>query len=213
MKLKVACFLDKSYNKSRHHIKNQRDHFANKGPYRQNYGFTSNHVQMWQLDYKEGWAQKNWCFKTVVLEKTLESPLVCKEIKPANPKGNQTWIFIGRTYAEDEAPILWPPGAKSWLIRKDLDAGKDWRQEEKGVTEDEMVGWPHRLNGHEFEQALGDREGWGSLMCCSPWGHKVSHTTEWLNKKSSRPSSGSPQPSSVTSFLSVSISSSEFPEL
>ena len=111
-------------------------------------------------------------------EKTLQSPLDCKEIKPLNPKGNQPWIFIGRTDAEAETPILSPPDAKSWLIGKNLDAGKDWRQEEKGMTEDEMVGWHHRLNGHEFEQAPGDGEGWGSLMCCSPWGSKE---TQWLN--------------------------------
>ena len=134
---------------------------------------------MWELDHKEGWAPKNWCFWTVVLEKTLESPLDCMEIKPVNPKGNQSWIFIGRPDAE--APILWPPDAKNWLIRKGPDAGKDWRQEEKGMTEDEMVGWHHWLNGHEFEQALGDGEGQVSLTCCSPQGHKESNTTERLN--------------------------------
>ena len=118
--------------------------------------FSSSHVKMWQLDHKEGWAPKSWSFWTVVLEKTLESPLDCKDIKPLNPKENQSWIFIGRTDAE--APILWPPDAKSWFIRKDPDAGKDWRQEEKGTTEDEMVGWHHWLNGHEFEQAPADSE-------------------------------------------------------
>ena len=117
--------------------------------------FFSSHEWMWELDHKESWAPKNWCFWTVVLEKTLECPLDCKEIKPVNPKGNQSWIFIGRTDAEAEALILWPPDTKKWLIRKDPDAGKDWRQEEKGKTEDEMVGWHHRLDGHEFEQALG----------------------------------------------------------
>ena len=106
---------------------------------------------MWELDCKESWALKNWCFWTVVLEKTLESPLDCKEIQPVHPKGNQSWIFIRRTDVEGETPILWPPDAKSWLIWKDADAGKDWRQEEKGMTEDEMIGWHHRLNGHEFE--------------------------------------------------------------
>ena len=120
---------------------------------------------MWELDYKESWVPKNWWFWTVVLEKTLESPLNCKEIQPVNPKGNQSWIFIGRTDAEGEAPILWPPDAKSWLIRKDPDAGKDGRQEEKGTKEDEMVGWLHWLNGHEFEQAPGDGEGQGILEC------------------------------------------------
>ena len=115
------------------------------------------------------------------LEKTLESPWDCKEIKPVNPKENQHWIFIGRTDAEAEALILWPPDVKNWLIGKDPDAGKDWRQKEKGTTEDEMVGWHHRLNGHDFEQAPGDSEGQGGLACCSPWGHKESDTTEWLN--------------------------------
>ena len=113
--------------------------------------FSSNHVWMWELDYKESWVLKNWCFWTVVLEKTLESPLDCKEIQPVHLKGDQSWIFIGRTDAEAETPILWPPDAKNWLIGKDCDAGKYWRQEEKGTTEDEMVGWHHQLNGHEFE--------------------------------------------------------------
>ena len=122
----------------------------------------------------------DWCFWTAVLEKTLESPLDCKEIKPVNPKGNQSWIFIGRTDAEAEALILWPPDAKSWLIWKDPDAGKDWRWE-KVMTEVKMVGWHHWLDGHEFEQALGDGDGQGSLACCSPWGRKESDTTEWLN--------------------------------
>ena len=127
-----------------------RDYFANKGLHSQSYGFSSSHVWMWELDHKEGWVPKNWCFWTVVLEKTLESPLDCKEIKPVNPKGNQPWVFIGRTDGEAEAPILWPPDAKNWLIWKDPDAGKDWRQEEKGMREDEMVVWHHWLNGHEF---------------------------------------------------------------
>ena len=117
----------------------------------QGYGFSSSHVWMWEVDYKESWVPKNWCFWTVVLEKTLESPLDCKEIQPVHPKGNQFWIFIGRTDAEAEIPILWPPDVKNWLIWKDPDAGKDWRWEKKGTTEDEIVGWHHRLNGHEFE--------------------------------------------------------------
>ena len=146
------------------------------------YGFSSSQVWMSELDDKEGWAPKNWCFWTVVLEKTLESPFNCKEIKSVNSKGNQSWIFLGRTDAE--APITWPPNAKSWLIRKDPDSGKDWRQEEKGTIEDEMVGWHHWLNGHEFEQALGDGEGQASLEHCSPWGHKESDLTERLNHKS-----------------------------
>ena len=117
-----------------------------KGTSSQSYGFSSSHVWKWKSDYKENWAPKNWCFWTIVLEKTLESPLDCKEIKPVNPKGNQSWIFIGRTDAEAETPILWPPHVKNWLIGKDPDTGKDWRQEEKGVIEDEMVGWHHWLN-------------------------------------------------------------------
>ena len=125
---------------------------------------------MWELDRKESWAPKNWCFWTVVLEKTHESPLDWKGIQPVHPKGNQSWIFIGRTNAE--APILWPLDVKNWLIGKDPNDGKDWRQEEKGMIEDEMVGWHHWLNGHEFEQALGVGDGQGSLICCSQWGHK-----------------------------------------
>ena len=152
----------------------ERHHFANKGPSSQSYGFSSSHVRMWELDHKEGWALKNWCFWTVVLEKTLESPLDWKGIKPVNPKGNQPRIFIGRTGAKAETPILWPPDVKSRLIWKDPDAEKDWGQE-KRATEDEMVGWPHWLNGHELEQTQGNSEGQGSLLCCSSWGHKVGH--------------------------------------
>ena len=145
-------------------------------------GFSSSHVWMWELYYKETWAPKNWCFWTVVLEKTLESPLDSKEIKPVNPKGNQSWIFIGRTDAEGEALTLWPSDAKNWLLTgKDLDARKDWRQEEKGMTDDEMVGWHHQLHGHEFEQALGVDDGQGSLACCSPCGCKDLDNTERLN--------------------------------
>ena len=132
-------------------LKKQRHYFANKGPSSQGCGFSSSHVWMWELDYKESWAPKNWCFWTVVLEKTLESPLDCKEVQPVHPKGDQSWVFFGTTDAEAETPILWPPHAKTWLIWKDPDAGKDWGQEEKGTLEDEMVGWHHRLNGHEFE--------------------------------------------------------------
>ena len=161
----------KSYDKPRVHNKKQRHHFADKSLSSQSYVFSSSHVWMWELDCEESWARKNWCFWTVVLEKTLESPSDCKEIKPVNPKVNQSWIVIGRTDAEAEAPILWPPDAKNWLIGKDPDAGKDWGQEEKGTTENEMVGW-HRLDGKEFEQALGVGDGLGSLMCCGPGGHK-----------------------------------------
>ena len=133
----------------RQHIK--KHYFANKGPSSQGYGFSSSHVWMWKLDSKESWAPKNWCFWTVVLEKTLESPLDCEEIQLVHPKGDQSWVFIGRTDVEAETPVLWPPDVKSWLIWKDPDAGQDWRQEEKGTTEDEMVGWHHRHDGHEFE--------------------------------------------------------------
>ena len=136
---------------------------------------------MWELDYKESWAPKNWRFWTVVLEKTLESPLDCKEIQPVHPTGNRPWIFTGRTDAETETLILWPPDAKYWLIGKDPDAGKDWKQKEKGTTEDEMVGWHHQLNGHEFGSTLGVGDGQGGLVCSSPWDHKESDTTERLN--------------------------------
>ena len=122
----------------------------------------------------------DWCFWTVVLEKTLESPLDCKEIQPVHPKGDQSWVFIGRTEVEAETPIFWPLDAKSWLIWKDPDAGKDWGQEEKGTTEDEMIGWHHWLNGHEFEQASRVGDGQGGLACCSPWGHKVRH--DWMTE-------------------------------
>ena len=135
---------------------------------------------MWELDHKKGWAWKNWCFWTVVLEKTLKSPLDCKEIKPVNSKGNQSWKFTRRTDAKAKTPILWPHDAKNRLIGKDPDAGKDWKQE-KGTTEDEIVGWHHQLNRHEFEQDLGVGDGQGSLACCSLWGHKESDMTEQLN--------------------------------
>ena len=148
----LLCFLVSNHNNNiKNNIEKQRHYFANKGPSSQGYGFSSGHVWMWELDYKESWAPKNWCFWTVVLEKTLESPLDCKKIQPVHPKGNQSWVFIGRTDVEAETPILWPPGAKSWLIGKDPDAGKDWRWKEKGMTEDKMVGWHYRLNEHEFE--------------------------------------------------------------
>ena len=152
-----------------------------KGLYSQSYSFSSSHVWMWELDHKEGWAPKNLCFWTVLLEKTVESPLDCKEIQPVNPKGNKSWIFIGRTDAEVETPVLWPPDAKNCLMGKEPEAGKDWGQEEKRVTEDEMVGWHHQLNGHEFEQTPGDSEGQGSLSCYSPWGCKQLDKTEQQN--------------------------------
>ena len=133
---------------------------------------------MWELGHKEGWAPKNWCFRNLVLEKTLESPLDSKKIQPVNPKANQPWVFIGRPDAEAEVPILWPPDVKSQLIGKDHEAGKDWGQEKKELTEYEMVGWYHQFNGHEFEQTPGDSEGQGSLACCSSWGCKGVDMTE-----------------------------------
>ena len=136
---------------------------------------------MWELDYKESWALKNWCFWTVALEKTLESPLDHKEIQLAHPKGDQTWVFIARSDVEAETPKFWPPDAKSWLIWKGPDVGKYWRQEEKGTTEDEVVGWHRRLNGHGFGWTPGVGDGQGGLVCCSSWGHKESDTTEPLN--------------------------------
>ena len=174
----------KSYDQPRQLIKKQRHYFANKRLSSQSYGFSSSHVWIWKLYHKEGWALKNWCFWTVVLEKILENPLDCKEILPVHPKGNQSWMFIWKTDAEAEAPILWPSDVKSQLIGRDPDSGKDRRQEEKGTTEDEMVGWHHRLNGHETEQALGDGEGQGGLMWFSPWGCKELDTTERLTSNS-----------------------------
>ena len=136
---------------------------------------------MWELGYKESWVLKNWCLWTVVLEKTLDSPLNWKEIQPVHPKGDQSWVFMGETNAEAETPIFWPPDVKNCFIGKDPNAGEDWRQEKKGTTEDEMVGWHHWLNGHEFEQVPGVGDGQGSLVCCSPWGRKESDMTEQLN--------------------------------
>ena len=169
MKLKDASPWKKRYNKPRQHIKKQRHYFADKSPSSRSYGFSSSHVWMWELNHKERWVSKNWCFLTAVLEKILESSLYSKEIKPVNSKGNQPWIFIGRTDAEAEAAILWPPSPKSRLIGKELDAGKDWGQKERGATTDEIVGWYHWLNGHEFEQAPGASEGQGRLVCCNAW--------------------------------------------
>ena len=142
--------------------------------------FSNTHVQMWDLDHNEGWALENWCFWAVVLEKTLESLLDCKEIQPVNPKGNQPWVIIGRTDTQAETPILWPPDVKSQFIGKDPDAGKDWKQKEKGTTEDKMAGGHHRLNGCEFEQGLGDGEGQGRLEWCNPRGCRVGH--EWVTE-------------------------------
>ena len=161
----------KIYDQSIQHIKKQRHYFAHKCLSSQCYGSSSSQVWMWELGHKEDWAPKNWCFWIVALEKTLESPLDCKEIKPVNPKGiSPEYSFEG--LMEAEAPIFWPPVVNSWLIGKNPDAGKDLGQEKKRVTEDEMVGWHHWLNRHGFQQALPDGEGLGSLACCSPWGHK-----------------------------------------
>ena len=176
-----------SYDPPRQQIKKQRHYFASKGPSSQGYGFSSGHVWMWELDCEESWVLKNWWFWTAVLEKTLESPLDCKEIQPVHSKGDQSWVFIGRNDAEAETPILWPPHAKSWLIGKDSDAGRDWRQEEKGTTEDEMAGWHHRLDGHEFEWTLGVGDGQGGLASCSSWGRKELDMTERLNWTESYP--------------------------
>ena len=170
-----------SYDQPREHIKKQRHYFANKGPSSQGYGFSSSHVWMWELDYKESWPLKNWCFWTVVLEKTFESPLNYKEIQVVHPKGDQPWVFFGRNDAEAETPIFWPPHAKSWLIGKDSDAGRDWGQEEKGTTEDEMAGWHHWLDAHESKWTPGVGDGQGGLVWCDSWGHKELDTTEQLN--------------------------------
>ena len=151
MKLRDPSPWKRSYDQPRQHIKKQRCYFANKGPSTQSYGFSIVMYGCWALEYKKSWASKSWCFQTVVLDKTLESPLDCKEIQPVHPKGDQSRLFTGRTDAEIETPMLWPPYVKNWLMWKDPDSGKDWRWEEKGTTEDEMVGWHHQLDGHEFE--------------------------------------------------------------
>jgi len=180
MKLKDPCYLEEKLDQPRQHIKKQRHYFANKGPSSESYGFSSSHVWMWKLNYKESWAPKNWCFWTVMLEKTLDSPLDGKEIKLVNPKGNQPWMFTGRTDAEAKAPILWLPDMNSWKrpwCWERLKAGG----ERDRTIEDAMVGWHHRLDEHEFEQAQGVGDRQGSLACCSPWGHKELVTTEWLN--------------------------------
>ena len=171
----------KSYDQSRQHIKKQRHYFVNKDPLSQNYGFSSSHMWMWEMDYKECWVLKNWCLWPVVLEKTLESPLNCKEMQTVHPKGNQSWMLIGRIDAEAETLILWPPDVKNWIIWKEADSGNNWRQKEKGTTGNEMVGWHHWLNGLEFEKTLGVGNGQGGLVCCSPCSCKESDTTEQLN--------------------------------
>ena len=172
-----------SYDQPRWHIQKQRHYFANKGSSSHGHGIFCGHVWMWKLDCEEDWVPKNWCFWTVVLEKTLESPLDCKEIQPVHSGGDQTWGFsiIVRTDAKAETPVLWPPHAKSWLIGKDSDAGRDWGQEEKGTTEDEMAGWHHWLDGGGSEWTPGVGDGQGGLAGCDSWGHKESDTTEQLN--------------------------------
>ena len=174
---------EKSYDQPRQHIKKQRHYFPDNTPYHQTYGFSTSHLWMWELDHKESWARNNWCFWTMLLKKTLESPLDCKEVNPVNAKGNQSWIFIGRTDAEAETPIFWPPDVKSWLIGKGPDTGEDWRQEETGTTEDEMVGWHHHLMVWVWAsswQLVMDREAW---RACGPCGHKEWDTTERLTER------------------------------
>ena len=169
----------KRYNIPREHINKQRHHFCQ----HQSYGFSSHHVWMWESNHKDGWVPKNWWFQTVVLEKALESPLDCKEVKPVSPEGSQPWIFIGRADAEAEGLIHRLLDVKRWLTGKDPDAGEGQGQKKKGATEDEMVGWHHWLNADEFEQTQGNSEAQGSLECCSSWGCKVSNMTKWWNKK------------------------------
>ena len=169
----------KGYNNLDNILKS-RHCFANKGLSSQSYVLSNNHIWMLELGYEESLVLKNWCFWTIVLEKTVESPLDCKEIQPVHPKGDQSWVFIVRTDAEAETPILWPPHAKSWLIGKDPDAGRGWGQEEKGMTEDEMAGWHHWLDGRESEWTPGDGNRQGVLACCDSWGCKESDMTERL---------------------------------
>ena len=176
-----CCFRTCIQISPRQHIKKQRHYFVNKGLSSQGYGFSSGHVWMWELDCEESWAPKNCCFWTMVLEKTLDCPLDCKELQPVHPKGDQSWVFIGRTDVEAETPILWPPDVKSWLIWEDPDAGKDWGQEEKRTTEDEMAGWHHRLNGQGLGCTPAVYQWTGRPGVLQVMGCKESDTTEWLN--------------------------------
>ena len=182
----MLALWKKIYDKPREHIKKHKHHFADES---HSYDFSCSHVWMWELDHKEGWAPKNWCFHTMLPEKTLQSSLDCKEIETVNPKANQSWIFIGRTDAEADAPILWPPDVKSWLTGKDSDAGKDWGHEERRATENAMVGWHHWLNGHGFEQTPGDSEGQGT-WCAAVHGVAKSGTQlgDWKTMNSNHTS-------------------------
>ena len=179
--IKRCLLLGRKVLTNLYSILKSRDNFANEGPSSQGYGFSCGHVWMWELDCEESWVPKNICFWTVVLEKTLESPLDCKEIQPVHSEGDQSWVFFWRNDAEAETPVLWPPHVKSWLIGKDSDAGRDWGQEEKGTTEDETAGCHHWLDGRESEWTPGDGDGQGGLACYGSWGHKESDTTKWLN--------------------------------
>ena len=180
-KQKMTAFQQKSYAKPRQSVEKQRHHSADKGPYSQGSGLPSDHVRLWELDCKEGKMSKNWCLYPVVLEKTPESLLDSQDIKPVSFKGNRLWKLIGRTDAEVEAPVFWSFDVNRWLIGKVPDAGKDWGQKDKRASEDEMTVWHHWCNGHEPGQTLGDGEGQGGLVCCSPWGHKELDTIGWLN--------------------------------
>ena len=181
MKLKDTCSLEKVYDQPRQRIQKQKHYFANKGPFSQGFGFSSSHVWMWGWTIKKAEHQRVDAFELWCWRRLLRVSWTARDIKPVHPKGNQSWIFIGRTDAEAETPILWPPDAKTWLIGKDPDAGKDWGQEEKGMTEDEMVGWHHRHNGHGFGWTPGVGDGQGGQACSSSWGCKELGTTEWLN--------------------------------
>ena len=176
--MKRRLLLEKKVMTNLDSILKSRDHYiAKKGLSSQGYGFSSGHVWIWELDCEESWAPKNWCFWTVLLEKTLESPLDCKEIQPVHPLGDQSWVFIGRTDAEAETPILWPPHSKSWLTGKVPDAWRDWGQEEKGATEAEVAGWHHQLVDMSLSLGVGD--GQGGLVCCNSWGRKELETSDW----------------------------------